>query len=257
MSDGPKYLVLDVETAPMMGFHWGLWQQNIDPMSQVVEHPRMLCFGAKWHGEKRITFRSEYHHSRTEMLSTLRDLLDEADAVVGWNSARFDRPWIVGEIDKEGLGVPAPSQDIDLMKVAKKTFRLPSYKLDYVAQHHYGLAGKVSHQGFRLWRDVLIGDEDAQAKAWRKMRQYQVGDVRVTDEVFTRMKPFIYKLPSPALFSEDGEVEACGCGSTDLEKRGFATTTTRRYQRYQCRGCGAWHQDSRSSGAVTIKRVTR
>lgn len=253
----PRYLILDIETSPNLGYHWGLWQQNIEAMHQLVTPARMLCFGAKWHGERRKTFASEYHNGRTEMLTTLRDLMNEAHAVVGWNSARFDRPWVVGEMDKEGLVLPAPSQDIDLMKVAKKAFRLPSYKLDYVAQRHYGLPGKVVHQGFQLWADVLSDDEAVKAKAWRTMKRYQLGDIDVTDAVFGKIKPHIYRLPSPALFDEDGVVEGCGCGSTDLQKRGYAHTTTRRYQRYQCNDCGAWMQDTRSSGGVSIKRVAR
>lgn len=254
---GPRYLILDIESAPLLGYAWGIWQQNIEPMHQIVAPPRMLCYGAKWHGEKRRFFSSEYHNGREEMLTSLRDLMDEADAIVGWNSARFDRPWVVGEMDRDGMRLPAPSMDIDLMRVAKKSLRLPSYKLDYVAQRHYGLPGKVTHQGFQLWADVLSDDEDRKAKAWRQMRAYQLGDVTVTDAVFERMKPLVYKLPSPALFSEEGVVEGCGCGSTDLEKRGFSTTTTRRYQRYVCRDCGAWHQDTRSSGSVSLKRVAR
>ena len=26
--DGPKILVIDIETAPMISFHWGLWDQK-------------------------------------------------------------------------------------------------------------------------------------------------------------------------------------------------------------------------------------
>lgn len=252
-----RLLVLDIESAPNLGYHWGIWQQNIEPMKQLITPARMLCFGAKWHGARKKSFASEYHNTRLDMLTELRDLMDFADAVVGWNSARFDRPWVQGEMDKEGLRPPAPSADIDLMRVAKKSFRLPSYKLDYVAQRHYGLPGKVTHQGFQLWADVLSDDEDVKAKAWRTMKRYQLGDIDVTDAVLTRMKPWIYKLPSPALFAEDGTVRSCGCGSEELERRGFSTTTTRRYQRYQCKGCGAWLQDTRSSGGVSLKRVAR
>jgi DNA polymerase elongation subunit (family B) len=256
---GPRLLVLDVETTPILGYAWGLWQQNIDAMSQIVEHPRMLCFGAKWHGERRKHFASEYHHSRVEMLTRLHALLDEADFVVGWNSARFDRPWIDGEFDKEGLGPAAPARDIDLMRVAKKQFRLPSYKLDYVAQHHYGLPGKVTHQGFRLWGDIMRGDEAAQAKAWRKMRQYQLGDIDVTDNVLTRMKPWIRLLPNPALFGDDGEPEACGCGNTQLQERGYRYTQVSRYKRYFCageNGCGAWLSGGRRDRGIDIRRIS-
>ena len=30
------------------------------------------------------------------------------------------------------------------------------------------------------------------------------------------------------------------CGSENLQRRGFATTTVGKYQRYQCKDCGGW-----------------
>lgn len=256
---GPRLLVLDVETAPLQAFTWGLWQQNVDAMSQIIEHPRMLCWGAKWHGERKKFFRSEYHDGRSVMLRSLHDLLDEADFVVGWNSARFDRPWIDGEFDKEGLGPAGPARDIDLMKVAKKQFRLPSYKLDYVARHHYGIPGKVSHTGFRLWRDCLRGDDETKAKAWRLMKRYQLGDVDVTDAVLAHMKPWIRLLPNPALYGPDGEPEACGCGNTQLQQRGYRYTNVSRYKRFQCvgdNGCGAWLSGAKRDRGIDLRRIT-
>jgi hypothetical protein len=255
---GPRILVLDIESSPILGYSWGIWQQNIEPMKQIVEPPRMLCYGAKWHGERKKFFASEYHDGRIPMLESIAHLLDEADFVVGWNSARFDRPWINGEIDKEGVYLPSPSTDIDLMKVAKKELRLPSYKLDYVAQKHYGLPGKVTHQGFQLWRDVIEGDEATKAKAWRQMKRYQLGDVDVTDAVLTKMARIIRLLPNPALFSADGAPENCstpGCPG-DLRRRGFAYTTVGAYPRYRCHECGRWMKGKTRERSVSLRGIS-
>lgn len=254
----PRILVLDIETAPILGYSWGIWQQNIEPMKQIVAPPRMLCYGAKWHGERKKFFASEYHDGRLPMLESIAALLDEADFVVGWNSARFDRPWIQSEIDREGIYLPSPSTDIDLMRVAKKELRLPSYKLDYVAQKHYGLPGKVTHQGFQLWRDVLEGDDAVKAKAWRKMKQYQLGDIDVTDAVLVRMARLIRLLPNPALFSDDGTPEGCGtpgCAGT-LHKRGYFYTTVSAYQRYRCSECGRWVRGAKRERGVSLRGIS-
>jgi len=256
---GPRLLVLDIESAPILAYTWGIWQQNVDPLKQIVAPPRMLCYGAKWHGERKKFFASEYHDGRLEMLSSLHDLLDEADFVVGWNSARFDRPWIDGEFDREGLGPAGPARDLDLMKVAKKQFRLPSYKLDYVAQKHYGLPGKVTHTGFQLWADVLSDDDERRAKAWRLMRRYQLGDIDVTDAVLTKMKPWIRILPNPALYAEDGTPEACGCGNTQLQQRGYRYTQLSRYARYFCageNGCGSWLSSGKRDRGIDLRRIS-
>lgn len=252
---GPKLLVIDIETAPLVGYAWGIWQQNISAMEQIIEHPYMLCYGARWHGTKKVHFQSEYHDGRTEMLVGLKALMDEADFIVGWNSARFDRTWINAEMDKEGLGLPAPARDIDLMRVAKKNLKLPSYKLDYVAQHHYGLPGKVAHQGFKLWRDVMHGEPHVKEKAWRDMKRYQIGDIKVTDAVLDHMKPMVTVLPNPALFGPDGEPEGCGCKSTHLQRRGWAYTNTGRYRRYQCQDCGAWLKGKKRDRGIDLRRI--
>jgi DNA polymerase elongation subunit (family B) len=256
---GPRILVLDIETLPLSGFAWGIWQQNIDPLKQIITQPRAICFGAKWHGERKKFFASEYHNGRVEMLTQVRDLIDDADFIYGWNSVRFDRRWLNGEFEKVGLHKAGPARDIDGMKVAKKNLLLPSYKLDYVARFHYGIQGKVSHQGFTLWRDIAIGTPEEQEKAWRKMRQYQLGDIDVTDAVLERQKPSITAFPNPALYGEDGEPEACGCGNTQLQQRGYRYTNLSRYKRYQCfgeNGCGAWLSGGRRDRSVDLRRIS-
>lgn len=252
-----RILVLDIETAPNLGYHWGLWQQNIDAMSQLVRAGRMLCWGAQWYGERKLHFASEYHDGRLPMLEGISSLLDEADFVVGWNSARFDRRWVQAEIDKEGVFLPSPARDIDLMKVAKKELYLPSYKLDYVARVHYGLQGKVPHTGFKLWRDILEGDEETAARAWRLMKRYQLGDIRLTGNVLTKMAPLIRLLPNPALFVDDDAPEGCStpdCRGT-LHKRGFFYTTVSAYQRYRCSECGRWMRGGRRVRGIDIRGV--
>jgi hypothetical protein len=82
------------------------------------------------------------------------------------------------------------------------------------------------------------------------MRRYNQQDVVTTEELFIRWRPYI-KLPHPALY-DGAEVVACSCGGK-LQKRGFAYTATRAYQRYWCTECGTWMQDTRSAFGVTIK----
>ena len=43
----PKILVLDIETAPCLGYFWNIWNTNIG-ISQIVNTSKMICFAAKW-----------------------------------------------------------------------------------------------------------------------------------------------------------------------------------------------------------------
>ena len=37
----------DIETSPMLSYHWGIWNQNINT-DDIVKHWSILCFSAKW-----------------------------------------------------------------------------------------------------------------------------------------------------------------------------------------------------------------
>ncbi len=47
-----KILILDLETSPHKGFHFGLFQQNIS-ISQLIESSTVLCWAAKWLDDKK------------------------------------------------------------------------------------------------------------------------------------------------------------------------------------------------------------
>ena len=62
-----KILVLDIETSPHTGFHWGLFQQNIS-LSQLIESSTVLCWAAKWLDEKKTFFSSIYDTTPSKMI---------------------------------------------------------------------------------------------------------------------------------------------------------------------------------------------
>lgn len=180
-----KILLLDIETTPMKVYTWGLWDQNIG-INQIIEHTEMMCFGAKWLGKKQVTFKSVHHHGKKEMLETLHAMMNEADILVGWNSAAFDHKHIRREFLEAGLTPPAETKDLDLMSIVKSNFLFPSNKLDYVAQK-LGVGAKVKHSGFELWIDCMDGKD----KAWREMKKYQIQDVELLDKLYKKLLPWL------------------------------------------------------------------
>lgn len=180
-----KILLLDIETTPMQVYTWGLWDQNIG-INQIIKHTEMMCFGAKWLGKKQVTFKSAHHHGKQEMLETLHKMMDEADILVGWNSAAFDHKHIRREFLEAGLAPPSETKDLDLMSIVKANFLFPSNKLDYVAQK-LGVGAKVKHSGFELWIDCMDGKD----KAWREMKKYQIQDVELLDKLYNVLLPWL------------------------------------------------------------------
>ena len=229
-----KRLILDIETAPNKVYSWGLFNQNI-AINQIDEPGYILCWGAKWHGKDKVHFASLKQHGKHEMLNRIYELLDEADALIHYNGQRFDIPTLNQEFLSEGWVMPSPSIHIDLLKTARKQFRLPSNKLAYVA-HYLKLGEKPASFNMELWKACMRGE----AKAWKSMKEYNINDVLLTERVYDKLLPWISNHPNYALFHGAEEMSCTTCGSHRLQKRGMTQTKTLKYQRYQCQDCGTW-----------------
>jgi len=234
-----KILVLDIETSPHQGFHWGMWQQNIS-IGQLIESSTVLCWAAKWVGDKKVHFASIMESTPKEMIEQVHQLVDEADAIITYNGKRFDMPTLNREFLLHKLPPPSPYKDIDLLQTARSKFKFASNKLDYVAQE-LGVGMKTSHQGMPLWIECMSRNP----KAWKLMKKYNCNDVRLTEEVYLKLRGWIVTSFNHNMHSEKGAV-CPACSSTKLQRRGFTTTGSYTYQRYQCTACGKWSKDSKS-----------
>lgn len=230
--DSVKTLILDIETMPLEGYFWRLWDENIG-INQIKEHGGVLSWAAGWVGEDHVNFSSLYHDGHDEMVHQIWDMLDKADEVVGWNSNRFDIPHLNTEFLKMGLGPPSPYKKVDLFQTVKNTFKLPSNKLDYFAQQ-LGIGEKVDHEGFPLWIKCMQGDDDA----WRRMMEYNIHDVELTEVARERLLPWITTGINRSAFAD---THVCpNCGGSHLHSRGYHRTLSLVYRKYQCQSCGTW-----------------
>lgn len=242
-----RRLLIDIENAPNMATVWGIWNQNIS-INQLLETSRVLCFTAQWLGEDHAWFMSEYEHTHEGMINALWDFLNEADAVIHYNGKKFDMPVINREFLKYELTPPSPYKQIDLMLTVKKQFRFVSNKLDHVCDE-LGIGRKVSHEGHELWLKCM----DGQPEAWEKMEEYNIQDVALLEELYEKLLPWISDHPNMALYV-DAEHPVCpNCGSTHIQSRGVAHTSTMSYRRFQCQDCGTWSR-SRNNNLSKEKR---
>ena len=227
-----RILLLDIETAPNLAYVWGLWKQNI-AINQIENAGYVLCWAAKWLGERDIKFCSVQRRSAASMLGPIHGLLDKADAVVHYNGSSFDIPTLNKEFLVHDFKPPSPAKEIDLMLAVKDRFRFPSNKLDYVAQA-LNLGAKVRHEGHELWTKCMKGD----AEAWRRMEDYNRHDVVLLEKLYAKVKPWIRRHPNVA--THLGHMACPACGSEDIKKSGWAYTAQMKYQRYACNDCGKW-----------------
>jgi RNase_H superfamily len=242
----PKVVTIDIETSPNVVYAWGLWDQNIS-ISQIVDPTRVISFAAKWLDGK-TEFYSEHHNTREEMVLAAWRILNEADWVVTYNGISFDQKHLNREFVTAGLTPPSPYKSVDLLRTAKAQFKFPSNKLDWVAQVT-GRGKKVKHDGQALWNAVLQGD----AKAWKTMRTYNIHDVKLTEELFLYLLPWIKGLPNLSLWT--GKVGCYACGSEHLDSNGWHRAVSNTYERLLCQDCGAWNRKTIVAGRIKTRAL--
>jgi hypothetical protein len=233
-AENVKILTLDIETRPMSGYFWDLWDVNIST-TQIIDHGGLMCFAAKWAGKKDIMFFADWIDGYENMVKRAHELLSAADVLVSYNGERFDIKKLNQEFMLNGMAPPKPFKSIDLIRTNKARFALPSRKLDYLAQRS-GVGQKVKHQGFELWLQVMAGDPKAQAL----MEKYNKGDVAITEKTFLRLLPWLTNTPHMAMFTRDDH--ACPyCGRKDLKWDGeYTHTNVQSYRLIECGNCGGW-----------------
>jgi DNA polymerase elongation subunit (family B) len=247
-----KILTLDIETRPSKVYQFDLRNDGYISLDKVIEPGYVICFAAKWYGQKKVMFHSEYDPGgREEMAFVANTLFDQADVVVGYNSAGFDVKHLQAEIEtlQPELWLPSPWIDVDLYKVVRKNFRFLSHRLQHVAEQ-LDIGSKLQHSGFGLWRGWMEGDP----KAIRTMTRYCKQDVVLTEELFERLKRRIKNLPSTAAVEGIPGTVCLNCLSRDLVRYGWHHTPAgAKYQRYRCNDCGKVHTARSRAYATTLK----
>lgn len=236
-----KIGMLDIETAPILGSVWSIWQQNVG-LNQIERDWYILSYAFKWLGDPKIYYRDKRKSYKTEddkeLLDDLWKFLDEADVIVAQNGVRFDSKKINARFILNGYPPPSPYKIVDTMLQAKASFGFTSNKLEYMTDKLCS-AKKLKHNeypGFELWKACLAGD----MKAWRCMKKYNVRDITSMEELYLIMLPWMKGHPNYGLYINP-EAPCCNrCGSEDIQKRGTYKTDVGVYQRYHCGSCGGW-----------------
>jgi DNA polymerase elongation subunit (family B) len=247
-----RILILDIETSPIRAYVWAAWKQNVNPV-QIDTDWFILTWAAKWLFEDKVysggvTPKEAVKQDDSRIMKGLWTLLNEADIVIAHNGQDFDIPKINTRFLLHGMMPPLPYIVIDTLKHIRKQFGFTHNKLDYVNQL-LNLPRKVSHDGFEMWDQCYRGNKEA----LDKMLEYNVGDVRILEDTYLRIRPWIKPHPSLSLHILDEHQSCCpSCGSTKLQEQGKQYHTTANvYELLRCENCGATSRKRLSS--ITIK----
>jgi hypothetical protein len=242
---GPKILIFDIETSPLISYTWGIWDQTVG-LNQIKEDWYVLAWSAKWLDDapSKIMYKDQRGEKKIsddkKLMEGIWALLDEADIVVTQNGKAFDVKKLNARFILHGMRPPSGYRHIDTKVLAKKYFAFTSNKLEYMTDKLCTKYKKLSHKkfpGFSLWTECLAGNEEA----WKEMEKYNKYDVLSLEELYKKMAPWDNSI-NFGVYNDKIE-QKCSCGSEkELYKKGFAYTANGKFQRYLCLDCGKQHQ---------------
>lgn len=237
----PKILLFDIETAPILGYVWGLWENNVG-LNQIKSDWHLLSWSAKWLGDKpnKIMYMDQRNAKNIsddkKILKGIWNLLNEADVVITQNGKAFDQKKLNARFILNGFKPPSSFQHVDTRQIAKRRFAFTSNKLEYMTDKLCTKYKKIKHtkfSGFELWSECLAGN----LKAWKEMEKYNKYDVLSLEELYTKLQPWDNSI-NYNLY-QDGTLPVCSCGHNKFSRNGLSYTPTGKYQRYECKRCGA------------------
>ena len=238
-------LTVDIERLPGIAYAWEPKTRYI-PASQFLRWPSLLCFAAKWYGQRRLIFHASWHDGGMEaMVKAAWDLYDRADIIVSYNGIRFDDKHLRSEWLQAGMSLPRPWKDVDLYAEVRRSFGFESKSLDQVCKR-LGIPAKAGHYDMAQAEAAANGD----VKAQRALERYNRNDVKITELAYDRMRG---SLPGHPVLSgpvDDLTLRCNQCGSDDLEPNGTYRAVVQQRAAYRCRSCGA------NVSASHLKRIS-
>lgn len=226
---GPRVLIYDIETAPLLGYCWSLWDNNIG-LNQIHSDWHVLSWAAKWMGEEDVYYQDQRDAKNVEddkqLLQGIWKLLDECDFVITQNGKKFDQKKLNARFVIHGMKPPSTYRHIDVLQIAKSQFGFTSNKLQYMTEtlcKKYKKSGHAKFSGFELWSECLNGN----IEAWSEMENYNILDILSLEELYSIISPWDAKLPNFSVYDDEPSE------NEEWVKDGFVYSNLGKYDRYR------------------------
>lgn len=219
---------------------------DIEASGLTADFGIVLCSGFKFVGEGRTEVLSIADYDYKDIIRREKELLKDmskrmldADVWLFHYGTYYDVPFINTRLLYHGLPtLPSGYASTDTWKIARNRLRLRNNRLKTISEF-LGTDEEKNAIKPEQWIRALGGHK----KSLDYIIEHCRRDIDVLEEVYLRIGPMSSELPSRGLI--DGRGGCSFCGGSGLQKRGFHITRTRKYQRYQCRDCGAWSKGTK------------
>lgn len=236
----PRILIYDIETSPLIGYTWGVWQQDV---VEVIEEWQILTVAWKWYGEKKVhcigqdDFK-DYKpgvNNDLNVVKKIHELFSEANIVIAHNGNSFDQKKCQARMMVHGMNPPSPYKQIDTKIIAKRYAAFTRNNLKWLAKD-LNVAQKGDSGGFETWKGCLKGDP----KSWKQMKKYNRQDIPPLEDLYSKFLPWITNHPNMGRLTD--RPDACPkCSAVgQMNKEGFSYTAVGKKQQWSCKACGGW-----------------
>ncbi|MDJ0764864.1 MAG: ribonuclease H-like domain-containing protein [Myxococcota bacterium] len=179
------------------------------------------------------------------IVTKLRDIVDEADAVVAHYGSRFDLPFLNTRCLLHGIAPPSPVTVIDTWRIARSQLAMTSNRLGTLTESLNEKDNRKSSLPKEDWKLAIHGDEGALAR----MLDYNIDDVTSTEELYIKLLPVIKNHPyvGPAPSNRPAtETHTCpACGSEHTHAHDSRRTKNFSVFRRRCMNCGTAFESAR------------
>ena len=242
--DKIKRLFFDIETTPNIVYSWRIgYKINID-FHNIIEERKIICISWKFEGDEKVSNLTwDKNHCDKQMLIDFMKIMNQADEVIGHNGDRYDIRWIRTRCAYHRIPAFPNYRSLDTLKKAKARFNFNSNRLDYIAKF-LGVGAKVKHDGFDMWKAVMVGDK----QALKDMVTYCDGDIVVLEDVFLTLQPYIQHNTHVGTHVGGSKCDCPNCASDNvyLHKNNFTAMGTIKRQ-MKCNDCGYDYETSNSA----------
>ena len=173
--EGLKVGYLDIETTGLFAdihymLSWAIKERGVDKVHHDTINRKDI-----------LSFKFDEN-----ILKTLIKAMDKFDVIVGFNSTRFDLPFILARCEKLGIKFPPYGsffhQDVYFM--AKRLFKITRKSLKVVCEH-LGIVGKTPLPR-DVWQKATLGDP----KSLKYILEHNIADVEITEKVHRRLEQY-------------------------------------------------------------------
>lgn len=233
----PKVLVFDVETSLQQVLTFTTFKPIINS-DNILVPTHLLSWSGKWLNDPEVfgdvlTSGEAKKHNDKRIATSLWKKFEEADCIIAHNLKKFDRKVANSRFILNGLAPPSPYSLIDTLEVARKEFRFPSNRLNYLGQ--IMINDEKIHTNNKLWVDCFFGDNNA----LQEMHKYNKQDVTLLEEVYFELRPWMHAHPNMAIYAETHDETCAHCTGTNLKECGDYVTPAGRFDSLRCYDCGA------------------